>query len=265
MILKVSTLIIVILTGFVASIYAQTATYLGNEGILIEYQNSKILIDALFEDPSGRFENLDPESINKVINGKAPYDSIDLMLVTHSHADHFNPSYTVEMLTKNPETRLIASPQVLDSMRNVSDAIDTLNDRINIYPWVRGWKNVSIENIKVMSTYTRHGGKAHSKTQNQIFLITIGDKKILHIGDTQMDVSNFDKLKLIYEEIDVAFVPFWFMTSLYGSEIVHKHISAKQIVGVHMPVKKNEKTLSKIKAAFPDSKVFQVIGEKISF
>lgn len=262
---NIPALVLVILISLTGSTYAQTATYLGNEGILIEYQNSKVLIDGLFEDPSGRFEYLDSESITNIIEGQAPYNNIDLLLVTHAHLDHFNPSYTVEMLTKNPNTRLIGSPQVLDSIKMVSESIDTLNNRIMIYPWARGWKSTSVGKVNVMSTYTRHGGKAHSKTQNQIFLITIGNKKILHIGDTQMDVSNFDKLKLIYEDIDIAFVPFWFMTSIYGSEIVHKHIAAKKIVGIHMPMKKNENTLEKIKAEFPDSKVFQTLGETVSF
>lgn len=263
--LKLPTLIITILIGFAANSYAQTATYLGNEGLLIEYQDSKVLIDGLFEDPSARFDFLDSESISKIINGSAPYNDIDLLLVTHAHADHFNAGYTVEMLSKNLNTRLIASSQVLDSMKLISESVDTLSNRMIIYPWVRGWKTTKLDKISVMSTYTRHGGKAHSKVQNQIFLISIGDKKILHIGDTQMDVSNFDKLKLIYEDVDIAFVPFWFMTSLYGSEIVHKHISAKQIVGIHMPVKKNPKTLEKINNEFPGSKVFQTIGETVSF
>ncbi|MGL1885936.1 MAG: MBL fold metallo-hydrolase [Reichenbachiella sp.] len=263
---KVSTVFVVLIIALSIESHAQTVTYLGNEGIFIEYQGSKVLIDGLFEDPSARFDYPDNATITKIIDGKAPYNNINALLVTHAHPDHFNPNYSVQMLQNNKTTELIISPQGLDSMNMVSDNVSQIRGRIMVYPWARGWKTTTAGSVTIKSAYTRHAGKSNSKVQNNIFIITIGDKKLLHIGDSKMDVSNFDKLRLIYEDIDIAFVPFWFMTGLYGSEIVNKHIGAKKVVGIHMPSgDKNSKIISKINTQYPKSKVFQTVGDKITF
>ncbi|PIB36115.1 hypothetical protein BFP72_12270 [Reichenbachiella sp. 5M10] len=238
---------------------------MGNEGVLIEYQGKKVIIDALFTDPTGKFHTPDYDLMDDIIAGKSPYEGVNTALVTHTHADHFDaPSY-VNYLKNNKDARVIATPQAADSMRLKADGYDEVKDRVSTNVWTKGWKTDVVDDMTISSAYTRHAGKAYGKIQNQIFLVTIADKKILHVADTQMDVRYFDDLRLIYEEIDLAIVPFWFMTNLFGTEIIEKHIAAKKVVGMHLPTSGNDKTIEKINQQMPSAEVFSEPGQKINF
>lgn len=243
----------------------QTVTYLGNEGMLIEYQDKKIIIDGLFDDISGRFDSPDYDIMDDIIAGRAPYNNVQAALITHAHPDHFDAPSFARFLFNNKKSAMVMTMQAADSIKTKTDLYDSISSRIAVTPWVKGWQTNDIGDIGVKSAYTRHAGKAFAKVQNQIFLITIGDKKILHVADTQMDVDYFDDLRLIYEDIDLAIVPFWFLTNLFGAEIVEKHIEAKKVAGMHLPNKNNEKTMEKIENFFPNATVFSEPGQKISF
>ncbi|SHJ67981.1 MULTISPECIES: MBL fold metallo-hydrolase [Reichenbachiella] len=260
-----SSLFIVLLTVTIGYAHAQKVTYLGNEGILVEYQGKKVIVDALFDDPTGKFHTPDYDLMEKIVMGKAPYDKINANLITHAHGDHFDAVNNVSFLRENKSAKMIATPQAVDSMKLKSQFYDEVSDRIATYPWTKGWKTTMIDDITIASAYTRHAGRAYGKVQNQIFLITIGNKKVLHVADTQMDVRYFDDLRLVYEEVDLAIVPFWFLTNLFGTEIVEKHIGAKKVVGMHLPMGHDEKTEDKVHEAFPSAILFTDPGQEITF
>lgn len=261
-----SILTALIVWAFSFSTNAQTVTYLGNEGMLIEYQDSKVLIDGLFYDISGRFDSPSDEVVNGIIEGKGDYKGIQAVLITHTLPDHFDAASHVNFMLKNKTASMIATKQAADSMLVKTDSFPSIESRVTLTPWIKGWQTYQInDKITVQSAYTKHAGKAFARIQHQIFLVTIGDKKVLHVADTQMDVDYFDNLRLIYEDVDLAIVPFWFLTSLFGAEIVEKHIGATKVAGMHLPNRDNEKSLEKIKQFFPNAVVFSETGQKISF
>ncbi|MCV9386762.1 MBL fold metallo-hydrolase [Reichenbachiella ulvae] len=260
-----SILFIILWVLSIDSALSQTVTYLGNEGMLIEYQGKKIIIDGLFDDISGRFDSPDYDVMDDIIAGRGEYKNVELALITHAHPDHFDAPSFARFMFNNKKAKMVATLQAIDSMKLNTDLYDSIANRIAVTRWTKGWQINDTEDIGIKSAYTLHAGKAFTKVQNQMFLITIGDKKILHVADTQMDVDYFDDLRLIYEDIDLAIVPFWFLTNLFGAEIVDKHIEAKKVAGMHLPNKDNEKTLEKINSFFPKATVFSEPGQKISF
>lgn len=252
------------LAFFSISARAQSATYIANSGVLIEYSATKILIDAIFDQYNLKLAAPSESTIQKIMNGNSPYDGVDLVLVTHSHRDHFNPELAVKYLNTHQDVRMIAPPQSLDSMKFYS-GFKKISSHVYSYPWKRAWKQLIQDNITVRSIYTRHGGRNNFQNQNQMFLITIGDKKILHVGDTQMEPDNYENLRLIYEDIDLAIVPFWYMSSVYGKELIDDYIKPKKVVAVHFPVTGAEESIQKIQDQFPNDKIFLNEGEKVSF
>ena len=75
-------------------------TYIGNAGFLIQIENKKILIDALFKGFEGTYEL--PQYIQEKLKlAQAPFDDVDLILVTHAHGDHIDPDMVLQHMKNN--------------------------------------------------------------------------------------------------------------------------------------------------------------------
>lgn len=67
-------------------------------------------------------------------------------------------------------------------------------------------------------------------TQNTGYLVELGGFKILHVGDADLEAKNLSKYNIAKENIDVAFLPLWFL----GKDELLKSVNAKQIIFVHV-------------------------------
>src|ERR1041384_301094 len=108
----------------------------------------------------------------------------------------------------------------------------------------------------------RHRTGRHASIQNLGHIIKLGGKKLLHIGDADTAVENFEKFNLDEEGIDIALLPFWFLTGSEGQTIVREHIKPKQIIAVHISPSESDKTTTQIKQAFPGAVAFTTMLEK---
>ncbi|MFY0625044.1 MAG: MBL fold metallo-hydrolase [Reichenbachiella sp.] len=261
--MKLTLSFILILGFFFAK--SQSITYLGNEGVFIEYKGSKILIDALFDEYNFKFDAPSNSTMTKIMKGTAPFNGIDMVLATHAHRDHFKGQLAVDFLKANQSARLVAPPQALDSMKKFPDSFNKISSHIYSFPWKKGWKSVNQGEIQIQTTYMLHAGKRNFKVQNQVYMITIGGKKILHLGDTQMERDNFDNLRLEYEEFDAVIVPFWYLTNVYGAELVRKFMKSKKVIGMHFPKNPNEQPITKVRQQFPKAVTFTKVGQKTTF
>jgi len=111
----------------------------------------------------------------------------------------------------------------------------------------------------------RHGTGRHAEIQNLGHIIKLGGKKLLHVGDADTSIENFDKFNLDEEGIDVAFLPDWFLLGTEGQSLIRDHIKPKQIVAVHVSPSDGEKVTTQIKQAFPTAIAFITILEKKQF
>lgn len=247
------------------STFGQKATYIANSGVLIQSGSVKILIDAFFDDGKGRFLTPTSAQLDAMVAERPPYNNLSLALATHAHPDHFSPTQIGKLLFTNKELNCLATPQVVDSIEAVMDNFESIHDRTLTFPISRAWKSYTQEGLSVKAAYARHAGKSNAGVQDLIFLVEVNGKKILHLGDADMDTDRFDELKLDFEEIDIAFVPFWYMTSFYGGEFVRQHIAAKKVVAVHIPDNYNQESLDKIKKFVPNAIIFDQPGQSVTF
>src|SRR5215216_4933342 len=65
-------------------------TYIANEGVLISSGDKQVLIDGLHREYQRDYAFLPAAQREKIENAKAPFDKIDLILVSHTHLDHFH-------------------------------------------------------------------------------------------------------------------------------------------------------------------------------
>ena len=90
-------------------------TYVANEGFLIQVGGKKILIDAIFNDTTINFAHVpDTKTLERLENTEAPFDDVDLILVTHKHRDHFEAGPVLRHLASNPDVVLLAPSQAVE-------------------------------------------------------------------------------------------------------------------------------------------------------
>ncbi len=235
-------------------------TYIANEGFFISYCGKKILIDALFPKKLINYAAPANELLNRMETAQPPFDNIDLILATHIHSDHFNKNSVRRCLLNNPSAVFISTPQVVEFMK-----MDTLNydeikhqvKTVTLEP--QESTSVTFNSIDVKIFRTRHSA-GNMRDQNQMYLISIEDKKIFHEGDSAGKLETFNNLGLEKEKINIAFVHGWFVFEPVNRKIINEYLNPNQLVLMH--IANNEldgyfNRIDEIKKYFPNVTIFR--------
>ena len=238
-------------------------TYIANEGVLISADGKQVLIDGLHREYGPEYAFLPQAEREKIETAKAPFDKIDLILVSHRHLDHFHPESIGLHLQHNPKAILVSSQQVVDEVEKNFKDYQAIRARVTgaTPPW-KEKVAMKVADIDFEILNLRHGTGRHATIQNLGHIIKLGGKKLLHIGDADTAVENFEKFNLDEEEIDIAFLPVWFLFGSDGQTLVREHIKPKQIIAVHISPSEGERTITQIKQAFPGAVAFTTMLEK---
>jgi len=241
-------------------------TYIANEGVLIASKDKQVLIDGLHREYKPAF-SYPPDDLRKLLeNALSPYDQIDLLLVSHIHLDHFHPRSIGLHLKNNPKSVLVTTNQVADEVKKNYEDHAKINPQIKSISHV--WKKtvqMNFDGIKVKVLGLEHTNKQFKSIKNFGYLVEIGGRKFLHVGDAKMTAENFSAFKLHDEKIDVAFLPLWFLISKAGRDLVKKQINPKNIVAVHISPNVAERAKTELKKHYPDITVFTKILETKAF
>ena len=166
--------------------------YIANEGVLIASGGKQVLIDGLHREYKAAYLFPPPEMQAVLENARAPYDKINILLVSHIHLDHFHPESIGLYLKNNPKSVLASSSQVVDEV--TKGFADHEKIRSQIKPVAHEWKksvDVNLDGVRIKFLGLRHGGGQFKDMQNLGHIIEIGGKKLLHIGDADMTAENF--------------------------------------------------------------------------
>ncbi|WP_422361929.1 MBL fold metallo-hydrolase [Reichenbachiella sp.] len=257
-------LLIPLIFSFTASAQ-HSISYIANEGIFIQSENKSILIDAIFDNYYETYASPSEQTIQYLNAKEHPYQIVDLLLVTHAHLDHFNPEMVSKFLKSHRETELVCPKQAVDSIVKTQENMELLIPRLNGVEPKAEWNALFLKGVSVHTAYVRHGGKQNYDVDNQIYLINVDGKKILHLGDAEMDPAHFAQLHLSKPPIDVALIPYWFLAYPPGIDIVKNQIKPNKLVAIHYPKVGDPKTLEKIRDNFPNAVVFMKEGEMVNF
>ena len=241
-------------------------TYIANEGVLITSGDKQVLIDGLHREYDRAYAFLPDAQREKIENARAPFDQIDLILVSHRHLDHFHPESVGLYLQHNPNAQLVSSQQVVDEVQKNFKNFQAIKSRVTAT--TPAWKEkvaMNIAGIDFDVLRIHHGTGRHAQIQNLGHVIKLGGKKLLHVGDADTAVENFDSFNLDEQAIDIAFIPIWFLLYPYGQTIVKEHIKPKQIIAVHISTSEGDTASAKIKQSFPNAIAFTTLLEKKSF
>jgi L-ascorbate metabolism protein UlaG (beta-lactamase superfamily) len=241
-------------------------TFLANEGFMIASEDKGVLIDGLFRKGVPGYGTVPPEWREKLETAEEPFNEIDIILVSHWHADHFDPEAIKRYLSSNPQAILISSKQVVGSMAKVLGDQAALHERVRAVS-IDGDKHeqLTIAGIGLEIQAVTHGTGRFASIENLGHIVTIGDKRILHIGDSDAGDEDLERLRWSGEPVDIAFVPYWYLINERRLELVKKHIRADHIIAAHVPPDDLARIKGQLKEAFPDAIVFDECMEKRRF
>lgn len=238
-------------------------TYIANEGVLIAAGTTQVLIDGLHREYRPAYPFLPEPYREQIETAQPPFDEIDVILVSHMHLDHFHPESIVRHLRHNPAATFVSSQQVVGEIEKLADDASVRSRVTTITPPLKARVSTVVGGIPVELLGIGHGPGRHATIQNLGHLVSLGGKKLLHIGDASTDdASIFDALDLDEAGIDVAFLPVWFLTSDEGAAIVRQYIKPRHIVAIHMPAENPRSAAEEIRERFPNAVAFTTLLEK---
>lgn len=231
-------------------------TYIANEGVLLENGEQKVLIDALFDDFYEAYLSPSEALMSDMQSSKSPFDNVALALTTHVHRDHFEAKTAGDFIKAHQESQFLSTAEVVTELKSKYD-IKSFEARISGKQKTTAKMTDTINGIRLHSFFIKHAGTRSAAIENLGFIIEIGGKKVLHLGDSDMDIERYSALNLAQYQVDVALVPYWYMSSDEGMEIIDNHIKAKNLIGIHYPKAPSPAALNQIKENYPEAKVFQ--------
>lgn len=247
-------------------------TYIGNEGFLIQSKNRKVLIDALFRSRSASYLSPSEEMIEQMIQGKSPYDKVDLLLVTHCHSDHFNPELAVAFLENNPSCKLIGNNQVAEELRNQTGFEKVKSQIIEVDSDV-GNHSTFIENgieidafSQTHSPYMRGGKNIHAEIKNSAFIVNLEGSRFYHSGDATIkgNLEGLKNYKFSQKTVDIMFLQ-RYDVSPTTKEFVIKTIKPDMIIAIHIGPEKLDDSIKRFMTHYPYGIIFREQGESMHF
>lgn len=238
-------------------------TYIANEGVLVAGDGRQVLIDGLHREYRPAYPFLPEPYRGQIETAQPPFDKIDVILVSHMHLDHFHPEAVASHLRHNPRTVLVSSEQVVREVQGTAPDHDAIKARVTTAtPALRERIALTAGGVTLEILGVGHGTGRHRTIQNLGHVVTLGGKKLLHVGDADTAAGIFDAFNLDAQGIDVAFLPVWFLTSDDGAAIVRNHIKPKHIVAVHMPAADADRAVAQMRERFPDAVAFTALLDK---
>jgi L-ascorbate metabolism protein UlaG (beta-lactamase superfamily) len=101
-----------------------------------------------------------------------------------------------------------------------------------------------------------HGGRRHRGVEHLGYVVDIGGRRVLHVGDTDVSEAAFAPFRLDTARIDVALLPAWMVTSDEGRRVIQQWIRPRQVVAFHVGSDDAARTLRAVQAARPGALTF---------
>lgn len=203
-----------------------------NDGIIIDSDGTRIMIDTLFSNPWGI--NI-PKILQAMQEAAPPYDQADLILITHQHADHFDAALTLQNMVHNPEAVLISTDLVVELLAE-EEGFDQIEDRvIGLQPEAGMHEIVSAAGVEIEVFYLSHGDL--TEVPNFAYLFRLDGITYFHTGDVVLDdepLSTFTDYGLPERKIDYAFVPYFMLTRENYFPYAAEGIAPEFLVPVHI-------------------------------
>ncbi len=194
-------------------------------GVLISTDREAVWMDGLHKFYKPEYQPTDQQFIDKAKQHEGDFKSLQWLLFSHYHRDHFDATLTKEIISNSPEIKISGAGQVVDS----------LTDAFTKNAWNR---NGSLDNadyessVHVEAFNLQHTWPArHSTVQNLMFSVIIDGKRITHLGDSGDKDPAYTQKAFLNAEVLV--VPYWLLLNEDGKSLL-KTSKAITIIATHI-------------------------------
>lgn len=211
-------------------------TYIANAGVMVQVHGKKILFDPLTKPGNELYKDTEPVVRDRLLKNEAPYENIDLILVTHHHRDHFHDESVYAMMIAQPQAVLISTPEVLRRVKaldhsGILDHSRFAAPELALY----GEAVLTVKDMTLRIRSTLHDGEDYQDVENFVFLLDAGFK-VAHLGDSKPAYENFmDLWHAKTEGIDLLIVNFPYVTLPSARKLVQDLLMPAQLAVVHFP------------------------------
>jgi TolB protein len=214
-----------------------TLTYVANMGVMVSSGVTKVLVDALFDKPNPDYRAPAPETLDRIMKGAAPFDGVDLVLVTHNHPDHFDPGLAVRYLEARPEPLLAAPADAVEAMRRAAADWAKIGPRVvTIDLQVGEKKSLNLKGLTVTACRTLHSGDLDAP-MNLMYIVEMEGRRVWHEGDTTGKPEVFRAFGLDKTPVDLAVVHFWLPLEPNAARFLQEDLKAGHIALAHLPIR----------------------------
>ena len=200
-----------------------TVTYLANEGVMIDCDGQKLLIDALFRDSLEDYMRHSPEQQERIETGKAPFDGVRLALATHYHLDHWDAGAISRFLNNNPLAVFASTPEATAMLPSgLRRRVRALRPK----PGSPAQVGAGVATVRAFRL-------GHDHTSNLGYRISICGKALAHLGDADVSDASFATL-MQAGPVDVAMVPFWWLLDPTAAEFITQRWKPRKTIALHL-------------------------------
>ena len=209
-------------------------TLVANAGVLLQYAGCTLLLDGIYGREGHPFSGLEPKTWQAMLQGDPPFESVDYLLFSHAHPDHFSPAMAREFLEHRhvkgvflPEGHTVAKSGFLEFLKQrgipcalLSPQTDRADYRIEPKITVRGLS-------------THHLDKQFQSVHHTCYLITFGEKRILLTADVDYTQETFASIREL--SLRAVFVNPLFFGVLRRGKFFHGELNTESICVYHVP------------------------------
>jgi L-ascorbate metabolism protein UlaG (beta-lactamase superfamily) len=212
-------------------------TYVANEGVLVSSGDTKVLIDAFFDKPNAEYRAPSPGVLETIMKGEAPYDGVDLLLVTHDHPDHFDAPLVARYLATFPGAVLLGPADVVAATRTAAANWASLEPRV-ISLDIKVGKKVKrkLKGVSLTAFRTLHSSDQESPV-NLMYLFELNGWRVLHEGDSTGKTGVCRDFGLSGVPVDLALVHFWFPLEPDCARFLQEVLRPSHIALMHLPIR----------------------------
>ena len=234
-----------------------SVTFLANEGVLLSGGGRKVLIDGLFLKYETGYPVPADSTQTALARAASPFDSVELVLVTHRHGDHFHPTPVAAHLRANPRAVLLTSAQVIDSLRRHQPAAGVPEARTVARTMAPGTRRrVVVNGLTVELLGLPHGGRRHRHVEHLGYVVELGGRRVLHVGDAELSEATLAPFRLDTARIDVALVPAWAVTNRETRRAIERWVRPRQVVAFHLGEGADSADVREVESAWPGAVAF---------
>lgn len=228
-------------------------TYISNAGVMLLLNGKKILIDPLTTPDNQIYVDTEPGIRRALFENAAPYNDIDLVLVSHHHRDHFHAESILVLLKAQPGARLVSTPEVVRRVLaaereaaggdwaglNLGAGTPLSLDRLTAVDLAIGESAaLEIGGVRLQVFRTMHDGEDYADVPNLMFVIDCG-LVVVHLGDSAPVMENFVGAAfsetIARQPVDLLIANFPYIAIPAARKLVAEVLKPSALAVVHFP------------------------------